>query len=100
MILSAKWFQERPFLTGGPFLGNYVFSQLHFHWGADNMEGSEHAIDGGKLPLEMHVVHFKSIYLTQEAALKYQDGVSVVVYFFKVKYFSILYSSHVFILAL
>lgn len=84
VILSAKWHQERPFLSGGPFVGKYVFSQLHFHWGKNNMEGSEHTIDGAQQPLEMHVVHFRSRYLTQEAALKEDDGIAVLVYFFKV----------------
>ncbi|KAF2880446.1 hypothetical protein ILUMI_25724 [Ignelater luminosus] len=85
LILSAKWHQERPFLTGGPLLGNYVFSQLHFHWGCNDMEGSEHTVDGSHLPLEMHVVHFKSCYLTQEAALKEKDGMVVLAYFFKLQ---------------
>lgn len=84
MILSGKWNQERPYLTDGPFMGNYVFSQLHFHWGYNNMEGSEHTIDGSHMPLEMHVVLFKSCYLTQESALKKKDGIAVLAYFFKV----------------
>lgn len=84
VILSAKWYQERPFLSNGPLSGNYVFSQLHFHWGVNNMEGSEHTVDGAQQPLEMHVVFFKSCYLTQEAALKEKDGIAVLAYFFKV----------------
>lgn len=84
VILSAKWYQERPFLNNGPFIGNYVFSQLHFHWGANNLEGSEHTVDGAQQPLEMHVVFFKSCYLTQEAALKEKDGIAVLAYFFRV----------------
>lgn len=82
--MSAKWHQERPYITRGPFLAYYVFSQLHFHWGRNDLEGSEHTIDGSQLPLEMHVVHFNSLYLTQEDALKEKDGVAVLVYFFKV----------------
>ncbi|KAJ8938106.1 hypothetical protein NQ314_011602 [Rhamnusium bicolor] len=49
------------------------------------MEGSEHTVDGGRLPAEMHVVTFKSCYLTQEAALKEQDGCATLVYFFKLQ---------------
>lgn len=84
MILSGKWNQERPYVSEGPFLGNYVFSQLHFHWGHNDAEGSEHTIDGVSAPLEMHVVLFKSCYLTQESALKKKDGIAVLAYFFKV----------------
>lgn len=85
LIVSAKWLQERPYLSGGPFRGKYVFSQLHFHWGKDNMEGSEHTVDGTPHPLEMHVVYFKSCYLTQEASLKKRDGMAVLAYFFKLQ---------------
>lgn len=37
-----------------------------------------------RYPLEMHVVHFKSSYLSQEAALYEKDGVAVLVYILKV----------------
>ncbi|GJQ69617.1 hypothetical protein Trydic_g6707 [Trypoxylus dichotomus] len=85
LIISAKWHQERPHISGGPLFSNYVFSQLHFHWGKNDMEGSEHRVDGSQQPLEMHVVLFKSCYLTQEAALKKKDGIVVLVYFFKLQ---------------
>uniref|UniRef100_A0A1B6CEM1 Alpha-carbonic anhydrase domain-containing protein n=3 Tax=Clastoptera arizonana TaxID=38151 RepID=A0A1B6CEM1_9HEMI len=84
VVLSGKWNCPRPHLSGGPLLNNYVFSQLHFHWGIDENEGSDHTIDGISYPMEMHVVFFKSTYLTQEAALKENDGVIILVYFFKV----------------
>ncbi|XP_068910043.1 carbonic anhydrase 3-like isoform X2 [Tenebrio molitor] len=83
LILSAKWHQERPYISDGPLIGNYVFSQLHFHWGKNDAEGSEHTIDGVRYPLEMHMVCFKANYLTQEAALKEKDGIVVLVYMFK-----------------
>lgn len=85
VILSAKWKQERPYIQGGPFIGKYVFSNWHLHWGKNAMEGSEHLIDGVKYPAEMHVVTFKSSYLTQEAALKEQDGCATLVYLFKLQ---------------
>ncbi|KAJ8967843.1 hypothetical protein NQ317_005514 [Molorchus minor] len=85
IIYSAKWGQERPHLTNGPFFGKYVFSNLHLHWGVNDMEGSEHTVDSGRQPGEMHVVMFKSSYLTQEAALKEQDGCATLVYFFKLQ---------------
>nr|XP_023011991.1 carbonic anhydrase 3-like [Leptinotarsa decemlineata] len=85
IIFSAKWGQERPYLASGPFLGKYVFSNWHLHWGANDMEGSEHSVDGTSYPAEMHVVTFKSCYLTQEAALKEQDGCATLVYLFKLQ---------------
>jgi hypothetical protein len=36
-------------LEGG--LGSYVFSQLHFHWGKNDSNGSEHMMDGKLLVL-------------------------------------------------
>ncbi|KAG5878208.1 hypothetical protein JTB14_009773 [Gonioctena quinquepunctata] len=85
VIFSAKWGRERPHISSGPFLGKYVFSNWHLHWGKNDMEGSEHSIDGVKYPAEMHVVTFKSCYLTQESALKEQDGCATLVYIFKLQ---------------
>lgn len=82
--MSGKWGQERPYISNGVLAGKYVFSQLHFHWGVNNMEGSEHTVDGCQYPLEMHVVMFKSCYLTQESALKEKDGIAILVFLLKV----------------
>ena len=63
-------------LRGGPLSGDYQILQLHFHWGANDNQGSEHTVDGKKFvspddwdsglishltryPLELHVVHVK-----------------------------------------
>ncbi|XP_011153183.1 carbonic anhydrase 1 [Harpegnathos saltator] len=46
VLLSAKWELERPCLRDGPFESSYVFSQIHFHWGETDMNGSEHRVDG------------------------------------------------------
>ncbi|XP_014255268.1 uncharacterized protein LOC106669916 [Cimex lectularius] len=84
VILSAKWFSPRPFLTKGPFNDCYVFSQVHFHWGKNEQEGSEHKINGASLPMEIHVMFFKSMYLSQEEAMKKLDGVTVLAYLVKI----------------
>ncbi|XP_026670749.1 carbonic anhydrase 3-like [Ceratina calcarata] len=85
VILSAKWQQDiRPYISGGPFTVNYVFSQVHFHWGENEMTGSEHTIDGGNMPMEVHVVLFRDEYESLELALRRPNGVSVIVYFCKV----------------
>ncbi|XP_033215271.1 carbonic anhydrase 2-like [Belonocnema kinseyi] len=85
VILSAKWQQERAYLTDGPFLSKFVFSQIHFHWGINDMEGSEHRFDGASSPMELHAVHFKSEYRSQELAVSETDGVAVLVYAFKLQ---------------
>lgn len=49
------------------------------------MEGSEHTIDGNRLPLEMHAVFFKSLYQNQNEALEHPDGIITLAYFFQIK---------------
>jgi len=67
-----------PTISGGP-LGNskYIFSQLHFHWGKDDMHGSEDEIDGKCYTMEMHMVFYKEDYLDSTSALDYSDGLTV-----------------------
>ncbi|KAL1132590.1 hypothetical protein AAG570_010542 [Ranatra chinensis] len=84
-IISGKWFGPRPYVCNGPLTGTYVFAQLHFHWGPDDEQGSEHTLDGQKLPLEMHVIFFNSIYMTQDDAKNKKDGIIVFSYFFKLQ---------------
>jgi hypothetical protein len=50
-LISVAWQTKRPYICGGPFLDNYIFSQMHFHWGQTNMNGSEHYADGGRFHL-------------------------------------------------
>ncbi|OAD55015.1 Carbonic anhydrase 7 [Eufriesea mexicana] len=54
VIVSAKWQDERPCLTGGPFQGRYIFGQIHFHWGKNEMNGSDHTIDGASAFVNSH----------------------------------------------
>ncbi|XP_045515748.1 putative carbonic anhydrase 5 [Pieris brassicae] len=60
-----------PMVYGGPLRGNYSFMQFHLHW------LSEHAIDGMKYPMEIHMVHIKTG-LTLDEALQRPDGLSVI----------------------
>lgn len=85
VTLSATFHQDLPFLTKGALSDDYIFSQLHFHWGPTPMEGSEHTVDKSHLPMEMHVVHYKKEYGTHHRALTRKDGIVVLVYFFKVQ---------------
>ena len=39
---------EQPRMTGGGLDGTYEFRQLHFHWGMQEKQGSEHTIDHNK----------------------------------------------------
>ncbi|KAI8424549.1 hypothetical protein MSG28_003006 [Choristoneura fumiferana] len=53
LLLGAKWKTERPYLEGGCFMERHVISQMHFHWGADMTEGSDHTVDKRRYPGEM-----------------------------------------------
>lgn len=38
--------KRKPSISGGPLNGEYEFAQFHFHWGSDDLHGSEDEIDG------------------------------------------------------
>lgn len=40
--------KRQPFIKGGPFRAHkrYIFDQMHFHWAANDIIGSEHTHDG------------------------------------------------------
>ncbi|KAG8236515.1 hypothetical protein J437_LFUL012801 [Ladona fulva] len=83
VVLKGEWANERPFVIGGPLRGCYVFSQVHFHWGPTDEEGSEHSFMGERFVMEMHAVFFKAIYRTQSNALQNKDGIVNFAYVFK-----------------
>lgn len=48
---------NRVSIRGSDFELEYYLQQIHFHWGINNYQGSEHLINTQKYPLEMHMVH-------------------------------------------
>lgn len=76
--------EKKPIITGGPLLGNYEFAQLHFHWGANDAEGSETTINNSSYPLELHMVFYQTAYGSFDASTEHPDGLAVL---------SFLYSS-------
>ncbi|KAK0098510.1 hypothetical protein PV326_007577 [Microctonus aethiopoides] len=71
-------------ITGGP-LGSvqYVFEQLHFHWGENDLEGSEDLINNHSFAMELHVVFYKQNYGSMAHAIDHSDGLTVLAYFFE-----------------
>ena len=65
-------------------LGTFSLVQLHFHWGKDNKNGSEHTVEGKAYPAEMHLVHKNDKYEKLGDALKKGDGLAVLGVFIKV----------------
>ena len=68
-------------LSGGPLASDYQIVQLHFHWGADDTQGSEHTLDGSSFPMEMHIVHKK---VGEDNFLEVEGGLAVTGFFFEV----------------
>jgi len=71
-------------ISGGGLTGDYTLAQFHFHWGCENRRGSEHAVDGTRYAMELHLVHYKTSYGSLGDALKYSDGLAVLGVFFSV----------------
>uniref|UniRef100_A0A1B0G4G4 Carbonic anhydrase n=1 Tax=Glossina morsitans morsitans TaxID=37546 RepID=A0A1B0G4G4_GLOMM len=75
---------EKPFITGGILVGKYVVEQTHFHWGSAAHKGSEHALNGRRYDLEMHIVHRNAKYADVNTAKDFENGVAVIAVLFEV----------------
>ncbi|ESO91598.1 hypothetical protein LOTGIDRAFT_84742, partial [Lottia gigantea] len=64
-------------VSGGGFGDVYNTAEIHFHWGSNDRDGSEHAINGRKYPLEMHIVNYATKYGDLKNAMQYRDGLGV-----------------------
>ncbi|XP_043943279.1 carbonic anhydrase 9 [Protopterus annectens] len=62
----------------------YHAAQLHFHWGTDGQEGSEHSVDGEHYDAEIHVVHYSDKYQNLKEAADKVDGLAVLGAFIQV----------------
>uniref|UniRef100_A0A384CFW3 Carbonic anhydrase n=2 Tax=Ursus maritimus TaxID=29073 RepID=A0A384CFW3_URSMA len=51
--------EDEASIAGGGLAAQYRAVQLHLHWSEKLNEGSEHALDGGRFAMEMHIVHEK-----------------------------------------
>ncbi len=43
-------------IKGSNFALSYDLDAIHFHWGLNNYQGSEHRIDGKMYPLEVIIL--------------------------------------------
>ncbi|XP_070542171.1 carbonic anhydrase 4-like [Ptychodera flava] len=66
------------YIFGGGLPAKYKVVELHFHWDNLGIRGSEHAIDGMKYPLEMHLVSYNSEkYKDLTEAKMHSEGLAV-----------------------
>ncbi|KAM9781358.1 carbonic anhydrase IV c isoform 2-T2 [Syngnathus typhle] len=70
-------------LTGGALPGHYRAAQFHFHWGASGSPGSEHTVDGERLPMELHIVHIKEPYGSLTEAEHDMAGIALLAFLFE-----------------
>ena len=45
----------KAYFTGGGYEGKYLFSQINFGWGKDDVDGSGHTFQGRHYPLEVKI---------------------------------------------
>ncbi|XP_002761295.5 carbonic anhydrase 5A, mitochondrial isoform X1 [Callithrix jacchus] len=71
-------------ISGGPLENHYRLKQFHFHWGAADEGGSEHAVDDHAYPAELHLVHWNSVkYQNYKEAVMGENGLAVIGVFLK-----------------
>ncbi|XP_044001397.1 carbonic anhydrase 6-like [Aphidius gifuensis] len=87
--LNVKWYDNssRPYVTSKILNDDYIFYHLHFRWGANDKEGSDHTLNGKSLsysryPLEVQMVHYKKQYKTMENSMNYPDGMMLLSSFY------------------
>ncbi|KAF7414272.1 hypothetical protein HZH68_002761 [Vespula germanica] len=74
---------EAAVVSGGPLRDNYIFEQLHFHWGENDSEGSEDYINNHSFAMELHAVFYKQSYKSMTEAVNHPDGLAVFAYFYE-----------------
>uniref|UniRef100_A0AAJ7SPX1 Carbonic anhydrase n=1 Tax=Petromyzon marinus TaxID=7757 RepID=A0AAJ7SPX1_PETMA len=71
-------------VSGGGLPGTFNAVQMHFHWGNPHGPGSEHTINGKQFPVELHIVHYNTKYLTFDGAKNEKDGLAVLGFLYAV----------------
>uniref|UniRef100_A0A8C6SPS1 Carbonic anhydrase IV c n=1 Tax=Neogobius melanostomus TaxID=47308 RepID=A0A8C6SPS1_9GOBI len=70
-------------LSGGALPGHYRAANFHFHWGHELSPGSEHTLNGERLPMEMHIVHIKEPYGSLAEAEHDVGGIALLSFLFE-----------------
>ncbi|CAF1358037.1 unnamed protein product [Rotaria sordida] len=71
-----------------PASEDYRVEQIHFHWGHanDDVNGSEHLLEGRSYPLEMHMVTYSSWFSNIHEAMSNTRALAVVGVFFELSF--------------
>ncbi|XP_025090356.1 carbonic anhydrase 2-like [Pomacea canaliculata] len=82
--VQINFVNETAIVSDGSLPDKYIVRQLHFHWGEDDGQGSEHTVDGMAYPMEVHIVTYKSSYGNIVNSLQHSDGLAVLGFFFEI----------------
>ncbi|XP_001357546.2 carbonic anhydrase 2 [Drosophila pseudoobscura] len=74
MNISETVEKQNPALAGSNLKTVYLAQQLHFHWGSEKSQGSEHTIDSQRYDGELHIVHKNIAYESNQEAVLHPDG--------------------------
>ncbi|KAG8275513.1 hypothetical protein J6590_084438 [Homalodisca vitripennis] len=75
VVFKVNQNHEAAIVNGG--LKNlYILDEVGFHW------GSEHTLKEKRYPLEMHLIHYNSLYDSKETALCRSDGLAIIAVLF------------------
>ncbi|KAI9551571.1 alpha-carbonic anhydrase [Daphnia sinensis] len=66
-----------PFVRDGGLTNQFIFAQVHFHWGAEGVRGSEHTVNNKHYAAELHFVHYNKKYGSLGNATSHPDGLAV-----------------------
>lgn len=76
--VQATFLTGKSNISGGGLPSRFRAAQMHFHWGSENSQGSEHQVDGRRYPMEIHIVHYNAEkYPSASMAMKKADGLAV-----------------------
>ncbi|XP_072340199.1 carbonic anhydrase 4-like [Scyliorhinus torazame] len=78
-VNSSMW------LSGGGLHADYAVAQFHLHWGSSvTSRGSEHALDGKRSSMELHIVH-RQRDLSLSQAFGVREGLAVLGFFIEIE---------------
>lgn len=85
VVLRAAYQFNKPTIAGADLLQSYIFDSAKFRWSFLDGEGSEHAIDNMKFPMEFQATHISRSSQTDMCSNMFGDiGILIISYFFSI----------------
>lgn len=85
VVLRTNYEFNKPTLAGADLLQSYIFDSARFRWSFLDGEGSEHALDNMKYPMELQATHISRSSQSDMCSNMFGDiGVLIISYFFSI----------------